>query len=407
MTKKAVVFSANLSYMEKLEIAIKSLCAHQGQWKIYVLNEDLPTEWFAIMNQRLQVLDSEIINCRMAAEQFQSFSLPSSHIHYSTYFRYCIPDVVEEKRVLYLDCDMIFTQDLSPLFDVDLQGLGLGAVVDKPTTTAGFNAGLLLIDRDWWQEHQVTEALFALTKDHHQEVYGDQGILNLYFKDAWCPLPWTYNLQVGSDKDQYIYGDLAWYDAFQGVPAVVHYTSHNKPWTSKRFNRFRELWWFYYALSWEEVLLRKPILKQDFEDLVGTYPYHAAIYTNTADIHELETLLKELPNVAFHVLAHSHFGFNLVQLERYPNLFLYPSFDPLTSRKVLEKVDVYLDINPYGEVDQITQKISQNGLPIFSFEGTNHVKTGENIVFADDQVSQMVATIRDYLKRSEKNHASK
>ena len=64
MTKKAVVFSANLSYMEKLEIAIKSLCAHQGQWKIYVLNEDLPTEWFAIMNQRLQVLDSEIINCR-------------------------------------------------------------------------------------------------------------------------------------------------------------------------------------------------------------------------------------------------------------------------------------------------------------------------------------------------------
>ena len=87
MTKKAVVFSANLSYMEKLEIAIKSLCAHQGQWKIYVLNEDLPTEWFAIMNQRLQVLDSEIINCRMSAEQFQSFSLPSSHIHYSTYFQ--------------------------------------------------------------------------------------------------------------------------------------------------------------------------------------------------------------------------------------------------------------------------------------------------------------------------------
>ena len=407
MTKKAVVFSANLSYMEKLEIAIKSLCAHQGQWKIYVLNEDLPTEWFAIMNQRLQVLDSEIINCRMAAEQFQSFSLPSSHIHYSTYFRYCIPDVVEEKRVLYLDCDMIFTQDLSPLFDVDLQGLGLGAVVDKPTTTAGFNAGLLLIDRDWWQEHQVTEALFALTKDHHQEVYGDQGILNLYFKDAWCPLPWTYNLQVGSDKDQYIYGDLAWYDAFQGVPAVVHYTSHNKPWTSKRFNRFRELWWFYYALSWEEVLLRKPILKQDFEDLVGTYPYHAAIYTNTADIRELETLLKELPNVAFHVLAHSHFGFNLVQLERYPNLFLYPSFDPLTSRKVLGKLDFYLDINPYGEVDQITEKISQKGLPIFSFEGTNHVKTGESVVFADDQVAQMVAAIRDYLKRSEKNHASK
>ena len=314
MSKKAVVFSANLSYMEKLETAMKSLCAHQDQLKIYVLNEDLPTEWFAIMNQRLRQLDSEVINCRISPEQFQCFSLPSDHIHYATYFRYAIPEIVEEERILYLDCDMIFTQDLSPLFEVDLKGYGLGAVVDKPTTTDGFNAGLLLIDKAWWQEHQVTEALFDLTREHHQHVYGDQGILNLYFKDAWYPLPWTYNLQVGSDKDQYLYGDLDWYEAFQGIPAVIHYTSHNKPWTSKRFNRFRDLWWFYYALSWEEILLRKPILKQTYQDLVGTFPYHAAIYTHTADIHELETLLKELPDVAIHVLAHSHFGFNLVQL---------------------------------------------------------------------------------------------
>ena len=407
MSKKAVVFSADLSYMEKLETAMKSLCAHQDQLKIYVLNEDLPTEWFAIMNQRLRQLDSEVINCRMSPEQFQSFSLPSDHIHYATYFRYAIPEFVEEERILYLDCDMIFTQDLSPLFEVDLKGYGLGAVVDKPTTIDGFNAGLLVIDKTWWQEHQVTDALFDLTREHHQHVYGDQGILNLYFKDAWYPLPWTYNLQVGSDKDQYLYGDLDWYDAFQGIPAVIHYTSHNKPWTSKRFNRFREQWWFYYALSWEEILLRKPILKQTYQDLVGEFPYHAAIYTHTADIHELETLLKELPDVAIHVLAHSHFGFNLGQLERYPNLFLYPSFDPLTSRKVLEKLDFYLDINPYDGVEQMTQRMHQLGLPIFSIEGTNHVENGVNQVFADDQVQEMVAAIRDYLKRNEKKHGNK
>ena len=154
-------------------------------------------------------------------------------------------------------------------------------------------------------------------------------------------------------------------------------------------------------------MLRKPILKQTYPDLVGEFPYHAAIYTHTADIYELETLLKELPDVAIHVLAHSHFGFNLVQLERYPNLFLYPSFDPLTSRKVLEKLDFYLDINPYDEVDQMTQTIHQLGLPIFSFEGTNHVENRENQVFADDQVQEMVAAIRDYLKRNEKKHGNK
>ena len=80
--------------------------------------------------------------------------------------------------------------------------------MDRPTTTEGFNAGLMIIDIDWWRQHKVTESLFELTKEHHQNVYGDQGILNLYFKDAWHQLPWTYNLQVGSDKDQYRYGDL-------------------------------------------------------------------------------------------------------------------------------------------------------------------------------------------------------
>ena len=122
MGKKSVVFVSELSCMEKLEVALKSLCVHQGQWKIYVLNENLPTEWFTLMNRRLEAIDSEILNCRVSAESFKHFSLPSAHIHYATFFRYAIPEFVQEDRVLYLDCDMIFTQDLSPLFGVNLGG---------------------------------------------------------------------------------------------------------------------------------------------------------------------------------------------------------------------------------------------------------------------------------------------
>ena len=72
--------------MEKLEVALKSLCAHKGQWKIYVLNENLLTEWFTLINRRLEATDSEILNCRVSAESFKHFSLPSTHIHYATFF---------------------------------------------------------------------------------------------------------------------------------------------------------------------------------------------------------------------------------------------------------------------------------------------------------------------------------
>lgn len=114
--------------MEKLELDLQSLRAHQGQWKIYVLNENLPTDQFSLMNSRLAAIDSEILNCRMSAESFKQFSLPSTYIHYTTFFRYVIPEFVQENRVLYLDCDMIFTQDLLPLFEVDLNGFGIRAV---------------------------------------------------------------------------------------------------------------------------------------------------------------------------------------------------------------------------------------------------------------------------------------
>ena len=87
-----------------------------------MLNENLPTEWFTLTNRRLEAIDSEILNCRVSAESFKHFSLPSAHIHYATFFRYAIPEFVQEDRVLYLDCDMIFTQDLSPLFGVNLGG---------------------------------------------------------------------------------------------------------------------------------------------------------------------------------------------------------------------------------------------------------------------------------------------
>ena len=126
--KNQLLFVAELSYMEKLEVALKYLCAHKGQWKIYVLNKNLLTEWFTLINSRLEATDSEILNCRVSAESFKQFSLPSTYIHYTTFFRYVIPEFVQENPVLYLDCDMIFTQDLLPLFEVDLNGFGIRAV---------------------------------------------------------------------------------------------------------------------------------------------------------------------------------------------------------------------------------------------------------------------------------------
>ena len=76
------------------------------------------------MNSCLAAIDSEILNCRMSAESFKQFSLPSTYIHYTTFFSYVIPEIVLENSVLFIDCDKIITKDLLPLFEVDLKGFG-------------------------------------------------------------------------------------------------------------------------------------------------------------------------------------------------------------------------------------------------------------------------------------------
>ncbi|HGK2512648.1 TPA: hypothetical protein ACJ1BN_001865 [Streptococcus pneumoniae] len=58
--KKAIVLGADNAYMDKVETTLKYLCVHHYNLKFYVFNDDLPREWFQLMEKRLETLNSEI-----------------------------------------------------------------------------------------------------------------------------------------------------------------------------------------------------------------------------------------------------------------------------------------------------------------------------------------------------------
>lgn len=397
--KNAVVLACDNSYMDKLETTIKSICAHNKNIKFYILNEDLPIEWFRLMTKRLSYFNSEILNIKVSGDSFKKFNCPSTHIKYQTYFRYLIPEYVEEDRVLYLDCDMIVTDSLDELFNMELNGCPVGAVVDLPTTDSGFNAGLLLIDNAYWKENHILNQLIDLTVQYHDQVYADQGILNMLFKDRWYKLPLTYNLQVGSDSQEILVGNIGWYNLFNGIPKVIHYTYTHKPWLMYNMTRFKDIWWFYYSMSWDEIILDKTKLYKDFKNLTDDTKYETAIYTNSVHLHDIERLIKNLSNVHFNILAHTYFGNEIISLEKYMNVSLYPCFNPLKNDEVLNKIDFYLDINYQNEVDQIIEKVHKIGKPVYSFESTNHDHSGLNNIYKDDDVESMIKDINKYLKQ--------
>lgn len=55
---KVIALGADNGYMDKVETTIKSVCAHNDSIKFYVFNDDLPSEWFRVMNKRLKTIHS-------------------------------------------------------------------------------------------------------------------------------------------------------------------------------------------------------------------------------------------------------------------------------------------------------------------------------------------------------------
>ncbi|KXU04940.1 putative CDP-glycerol:glycerophosphate glycerophosphotransferase [Streptococcus oralis] len=67
-------------------------------------------------------------------------------------------------------------------------------------------------------------------------------------------------------------------------------------------------------------------------------------------------------------------------------------------KKVLEKIDFYLDINHEDEIANIIQEVQQREIPIFAFETTSHDLSGYSHVYSPAAVDQMIESIRTLLE---------
>ncbi len=398
MTKKVIVLGADNGYQDKVETTIKSICAHNRNLKFYVFNDDISSEWFQLMSKRLELLSSEIVNVKITNHSLRDYNLPLSHLSYAAFFRYFIPQFVKEDKALYLDSDIIVRTNIDELFLEDITDYPLAAVADAlvPST---FNSGVMLINVALWRKETATEKLLELTNEFHTSTFGDQGILNKLFENRWYALDSSYNFMIGMDTVARNYQIENWYTdslELEETAKIIHFTG-DKPWYQVNLNRFREEWWFYYSLEWSDIVMRKADFKKGLNSLIEAPLYHTAIFTNTCNIEHLEYLIRELPQVHFSILAHTGFASEIVDLQRYLNVRILPSFNPMNFRKVLEKIDFYLDINHENEIANIIEEVYQIGKPILSFDNTCHNVEKASFICESKRPEKMVDTIKELL----------
>lgn len=259
-----------------------------------------------------------------------------------------------------------------------------------------FNSGVMLIDVDRWREENISTKLLELTELHHQEVYGDQGVLNILFKDKWKALDKIYNFMVGLDSFAHLRGEFNWYKT-DVSPIIIHYTTEKKPWTSYSLTRFRDVWWFYNGLSWQDILLRNTIIKFGYEELIIPPQAHAVIFTDSANMPHLEELIKKFSEVQFHILAYTLFADSVLDLQAYSNVSLYSNFNPFNKKAVLSKMDFYLDINYGIEIENIVETVLDMGIPVFAYLDTCHKQDERIKCVSGDSATELIEEIKQYL----------
>jgi lipopolysaccharide biosynthesis glycosyltransferase len=159
-----------------------------------------------------------------------------------------------ESRAIYLDADMLVTEDLGPLWDTQLN-TAVGAVLDAhivwaaspsmwrpwreeglPPLTPYLNTGMMLIDLVRWRDEKLTEyTLDFLTK--YELPCVDQDALNLALRGDFDQIHPRYNSMPYHHLKMLRYLDTVESDEVIGEaitnPAIIHFhrSFFGKPWT--------------------------------------------------------------------------------------------------------------------------------------------------------------------------------
>lgn len=194
-----------------------------------------------------------------------------------TYFRFFLPGLIKDVHtVLYMDVDMICLDDLTPLFDYDLTEYPCAMVPDffysdirifnrleYPIKNGYFNAGVMLINLDYWRKNSIAEKLISFVEQNPQRcLKHDQDAINAVLNGKIFELPTRYNFQHSFFN---IHGIMNKYtpnfpnaekyqDAFMpsekwneiadsmNTPCLIHFCVNQKPWHKECTLPFAKVW---------------------------------------------------------------------------------------------------------------------------------------------------------------------
>jgi len=242
-------------YMEApLHVAASSvLRSLHPNWtaKIYLLTEGIDEAGVRRLRKTLELTKRPHELVLVTSPDTSVFAkLLPFHGSLAAYYRFLLPDLVEEKRLLYLDTDTVTKIDISPLFQLEMEGYPLGFVVDGVVRWAlenefyisqgakaddpAFNSGVMLFDVDQWKAQNCFSRLMEFCNAYPDSlVAADQTALNVLFAKGCYHLSPEFNVKLSTVRREKV-----------PESGIFHFVGSPKPWDlfGEFFHPYSRIW---------------------------------------------------------------------------------------------------------------------------------------------------------------------
>jgi lipopolysaccharide biosynthesis glycosyltransferase len=277
------VTGADEEYRLPLAVTISSLLENlspESQLHLYLLDGGLTPQTRARLSALIDRARPTTRLSWLKVDSREYAHLKVAHREYlspAAFARLKIPELLPGlDRAIYLDSDVVVHTDLTPLWNVDLQGKAVGAVQDSGIPVVGaqlgiqshdalgleperpyFNSGVLVMDLNAWRKHDIPErALAYLTTYADQLNTCDQEGLNAALCGHWHSLDLHWNVTTEFFNVEDLLPSSPMYEDFRrrvrnekadvcAAPSIIHFTSSAKPWNGTSHHPMRG-WFFHY-----------------------------------------------------------------------------------------------------------------------------------------------------------------
>lgn len=231
---------------------------------IYVLTDGLSDGARRKFSQLATIYNQQIDIFTIDKHRFEGL-IVNERFPVSMYYRFLLPEMLpKEKMVLYLDCDIIVRGSLKDIYNENLQEKALAAVEAQSSddiywyntlqiTAPYFNSGVLLINLDYWREHNVSHSLIKWIADNPDKcVCPDQNALNVVLQGKVNYLSYRYNFQekwlTALENSKIHFSKWKKINEEAERIVVMHYCEAEKPWFIESKHPYRKEFDYYATL---------------------------------------------------------------------------------------------------------------------------------------------------------------